>query len=187
MAKLCDLVEILENNMECVVLKVKDGARMKLIFMGYFNGDETMLRLTKGDDHTCTVFCEGRVPFSWHWGKSGCTPVSDSTQKYGHMVESCIRDDFGIYIGEDLEKRKATLHIKTLEDARGREDSYKLTWWENGNKICILENGEYLTHVDGLENAKAFIRDRAEVGYESGTYRSPDTGCCIIDMKGRRK
>ena len=52
MAELCDLVEVVENNMECVVLKVKKGAGMQLIRLGCFDGDETMFRLTKGSSRS---------------------------------------------------------------------------------------------------------------------------------------
>lgn len=65
MEKLCDLVEVVENNMECVVLKVKDGVQERLICLGYFDGDKTMFRLTKGSDHTCKVFLDGKRPISW--------------------------------------------------------------------------------------------------------------------------
>lgn len=67
MAGLCDLVEILENNMECVVLEVKDGVQKELVCLGCFDGDETMLRLTKGDDHTCTIFFGAGKTCSWSW------------------------------------------------------------------------------------------------------------------------
>lgn len=48
--KLKDMVELLSNNDACVVLKVKDGQEMNLISLGCFNGDEVMMRLTKGRD-----------------------------------------------------------------------------------------------------------------------------------------
>lgn len=48
--KLKDMVELLSNNDACVVLKVKDGQEMNLISLGCFNGDEAMMRLTKGRD-----------------------------------------------------------------------------------------------------------------------------------------
>ena len=62
MAKLADYVEIMENNTECVVLKVRPGSRMGLISLGCFNGDEEMVRLTKGRTQTCTVFPKAASP-----------------------------------------------------------------------------------------------------------------------------
>lgn len=56
MKTLADYVEIIENNMECVILKVKPDSRMALIALGCFNGNEEMIRLTKGETQTCTLF-----------------------------------------------------------------------------------------------------------------------------------
>lgn len=155
MIRLCSLVEILENNMECVVLKVKDSVQTELICLGCFNGDETMFRLTKGENHTCTVFRDGVKPFSWSWGCSGHTIVADSVAKCGRMIESCISEDFGIYTGADTAKREATLHVKSLEDMKGREEHYKLMWRENNREeICIHKNGEYFRHITGLEKQR---------------------------------
>ena len=98
MARLCDLVEVAENNMECVVLKVKEGVQTELVGLGCFDGDETMFRLTKGGSHSCTVFRDGKRAISWEWGNSGHTLVCDSLYQCGNMVKSCISDDFGIYM-----------------------------------------------------------------------------------------
>lgn len=75
--KLKDMVELLSNNDACVVLKVKDGQEMNLLSLGCFNGDEVMMRLTKGRDVTCTLFRKNGKSFSWHWGASGFTLVTD--------------------------------------------------------------------------------------------------------------
>ncbi|MDE7352080.1 MAG: hypothetical protein K2O06_03415 [Acetatifactor sp.] len=186
MAGLCDLVEIMENNMECVVLKVKDGVQMQLICLGCFDGDETMFRLTKGSSHTCTMFRDGRKPVSWSWGELGHTLVCDSLWKCGHMVEKCISDDFGIYIGKDAAKREATLHIRSLEDIKGSREHYKLMWWKHSNDICIHKNGEYDTRIEGLEKAKEYVSGKITIECISEVYHSPQTGCCIMDMEGRR-
>ena len=84
--KLGHLVDVVVNNEECVVLKVKEGKEIDLIATGCFNGDETMLRLTKGANHTATVF-RGKESFSWNWGVSGYTMVSDQISKRGDREE----------------------------------------------------------------------------------------------------
>lgn len=187
MARLCDLVEVVENDMECVILKVKDGVQERLIRLGYFDGDETMFRLTKGSDHTCTVFRDGKRPISWEWGDSGHTLVCDSMRKCGQMVKSCISDDFGIYMGKDAVKRMDTLHVRSLEDMKGKEEHYRLMWWEHDDAICIHKNGEYHIWVAGLEQAKEYVSGKIAVEQMSDVYRSSQTGCYIIDVKGRRK
>lgn len=94
--ELKDMVELVANNNECVVLKVKDGMEMNLICLGCFTGDETMFRLTKGKTVTCTIFRKDGRSFSWHWGFGGYTLVSDQVDKAGKLIQNCIERDFGI-------------------------------------------------------------------------------------------
>lgn len=94
--KLKDMVELAANNDECVVLKVKDGQQMNMICLGYFLGNEEMIRLTKGSNVTCTVFRKDGSSFSWHWGGGSSTLVSDAVWKMGQLVQQCIERDFGI-------------------------------------------------------------------------------------------
>lgn len=94
--KLKDMVELVANNDDCVVLKVKDGQEMNLISLGCFNGDEAMMRLTKGRNVTCTLFRKNGKSFSWHWGIDGYTLVSDQVWRMGQLIQSCIENDFGI-------------------------------------------------------------------------------------------
>lgn len=94
--KLKDMVELAVNNDDCVVLKVKDGQEMNLISLGCFNGDETMMRLTKGKNVTCTLFRQGGKRFSWYWGIDGYTLVSDQVWRMGRLIQDCIEKDFGI-------------------------------------------------------------------------------------------
>ena len=98
MKTLGQITEVVVNNDECVVLKVKADSEMDLIALAYFSGDETMFRLTKGDVQTCTVFYKDGNRFSWHWGRGGFTCVSDSTQKEGKLIQSTIEEHFGITI-----------------------------------------------------------------------------------------
>lgn len=97
MNKLKDFVTVSVNNDECVILKVKPRKRLDLISLGCFNGDETMFRLTKGSQHTCTVWHGvDNLHYSWDWGFGGYTLVTESMSKRGHLIQSCIQDDFKI-------------------------------------------------------------------------------------------
>ena len=94
--KLCDIVTVEVNNENCVVLKVKENSFMNLITLGCFDGKETMFRLTKGSDHTCTVWTSDGKSYSWHWGISGYTLVSEKMKEQGRLIARCIVDDFKI-------------------------------------------------------------------------------------------
>ena len=187
MIKLCNLVEIVENNQECVILKVKEKASTQLIGLGFFDGTETMFRLTKGNSHCCTVFSDGEKAYSWEWGDAGYTLVSKSMSKRGFLVQDCITEDFGIYIGNDRTKIIETLYIWSLHDAKGKEEHYKLMWWQNEADICIHRNGEYHTRIEGLHMAKSYVEDNILVDKISDVYHSVQTGCCIIDIWGKRR
>lgn len=94
--KLSELVTVEANNEDCVVLKVKEGKDIDLILLGCFGGDEVMFRLTKGEQHTCTIWYKDGKHFSWEWGARGYTLVSDEVATKGSVIYKCIRDDFGI-------------------------------------------------------------------------------------------
>ena len=94
--RLKDLTELVANNDDYVVLKVKENHEMDLITLGVFDGDEDMLRLTKGRTVTCTVWRKSLKSYSWHWGDSGYTLVADSMRKKGKLIQNCIEQDYGI-------------------------------------------------------------------------------------------
>lgn len=98
MSKLVDSVKVVENNEDCVILEVI-GKPIDMIKLGCFNGDETMIRLTKGDKHTCTVWTKNGNHYSWHWGLSGHSLVSDQMNKQRKLIVECITKDLRIYMG----------------------------------------------------------------------------------------
>ena len=91
-----DLTELICDNDDCVVLKVKDNCNIELICLGYFRGDETMFRLTKGEKVTCTIFYKDDSPLSFYWGNGGYTLVSENTRKAGNLIQDCIQNDYKI-------------------------------------------------------------------------------------------
>lgn len=97
MKKLKDLVTVGVNKEDCVILNVNSGATLDLISLGCFNGDEIMFRLTKGNQHVCTVwYGEEFKHYSWEWGDMGYTLVSDAMKRRGNLIQSCVEDDFHI-------------------------------------------------------------------------------------------
>lgn len=92
-----NLVNVFENNANCVILEVKPNSFKELIKLGCFSGNETMIRLTKGKEHTCTIW-EGTSNYSWHWGESGYTMVSHGMNQKRNLIVETITKDFGIRI-----------------------------------------------------------------------------------------
>ena len=91
-----DLVKLEENNASCVILKIKRNSFKELIKLGCFGGDEKMIRVTKGRNHTFTVWHgEDNKSYSWSWGEGGYTLVSDSMHEKRKHIISAI-EGFGI-------------------------------------------------------------------------------------------
>lgn len=93
---LYEATELVSNNRDCVLIKLKKGKELELISTGYFNGDEAMLRLTKGDSVTCTVWTKDGKHYSWYWGLGGHTLVSDSMRMRGYIIRDCIQQYYKI-------------------------------------------------------------------------------------------
>jgi hypothetical protein len=176
MVKLSNIVEIAGNNKECVVLIIKDGRQMDLILLGCFDGNEKMIRITKGDSHTATIFKDGSQ-FSWHWGRGGHTLVSDSVSKCGELIQECVEEDFGIYIGSNKTKINNTLHIKKLGDCRGIQYTMEIMYWEYEGNCMLHKDGEFFKGFSNLECAKNYLTENYKI-IESTKYMA-STGCVV--------
>lgn len=177
--KLCNLVDIIDNNIDCVVLKVKDDARLDLIKLGYFTGNEDIIRLTKGENHTCSIFNKDGSNFKWNWGKDGCTLVSDDTKKKGRLIQECITEDFDIYIGDNIDNIKNTLYIHSLDDVKDAQHFIKLMYWDKKDtNICVHKDGEYYKHFNSIDSAKEHFND---LGFELNKENDyiAQTGCIV--------
>lgn len=176
--RLSQYVTITENNETCVVLKVKKNSAAGLVALGPFDGTETMFRLTKGRQHTCTLWKKDGSPFSWDWGEDGYTLVSDGVAKMGRLVEDAITSDFGIYIGSDLNKVRRTLH-KTKP--KPKAETMVAMWWGGQSSIVVHRHGEFWksfrSHEAFLDHVKAI---GGVVKGKSEDYHAP-TGCLMRD------
>lgn len=155
MKKLCDLVDIRANNEECVVLTVKKNVELDLIELGCFNGDEEILRITKGDNHTITVFTKDGINYSWNCR----TLVVQSMSKRRKLIQECVEEDFGIYIGKDKIKIQNTLNITKLEDQKGTPHILKLMWWKDSKhlEVTMHYDGEFYKNFKGYDLAKEYM------------------------------
>lgn len=161
MAKLVNLVKIVENNEDCVILEVV-GKPLDLIRLGCFNGNEKMFRLTKGVKHTCTVWTDDGKNYSWFWGAGGHTLVTDQMTKRGTLIQECIEQDFEIYIGENKRNIQRTLHIRSLEDVKHSHHDVKLMYFRTDNVCCHID-GEYFKHFKSVEEGINHFQNKGYV------------------------
>ena len=177
MKRLVDLVKIIENNTECVILEVV-AEPIELIKLGCFDGNETMFRLTKGADHTCTVWSKQGNTCSWYWGRSGHTLVSDKLRKMGKLIQECIEQDFEIYIGTNEDLIQNTLHIKSVDDVAHIQHTIKLMYWKaNGEVTCHID-GEFFAHFKNIYKAIRHFEQRHYVIRNIDKYTA-QTGCTV--------
>ena len=176
MKKLVELVKIVENNEECVILEVV-GTPLDLIRLACFNGNEKMFRLTKGGNHTCTVWKDGGDNYSWYWGPSGTLMVSEQMKAQAKLIQECIEQDFEIYIGANKSNIQNTLHIKSLDDVKHCKHDLKLMYFRT-NDVCCHIDGEYFKHFKSVEEGVEHFQNRGyTVNYEKD--EAAVTGCTV--------
>ncbi len=181
--RLCDLVEIEENNRDCVLLKIKENSKLSLIKLGCFEGDEKLIRVTKGRNHTYTIFNETNK-FSWEHGESGYTIVTENTDKKRLLINDCIENDFDIYIGSNKELIEKSLSIHCIEDTYKNENNIEIMYWENeqNERVVVHKNGEFFRAFSSKDKAKEFFKDTGHELYYSDTYVA-NTGCIVEEYK----
>ena len=99
MVRLADCIEVITNNNNCVMLKIKEDKRMDLIATGYFNGDEEMIQMTKdNDNNSYTIWSNNGKAFNWN----NRTLKSNDLRKLQKTIAKCIHHDLGIYMGDTI-------------------------------------------------------------------------------------
>ena len=158
MKKLYQLVSLVSNTEDAVVLKVNEGAETDLICLGYFDGDETMFRLTKGRNHTCTVWTKKGTNYSWEWGDSGYDLVSSNMRKRGYMIKEAIEDGFDILVYGSKESIRKNMSQNN--------HTHQIVLWNNaapGHDCGCRKDGEFFRYFDSIDEAKAYFKD---LGYK---------------------
>lgn len=125
MKRLCELLDISVNNEACVLFKVKESARMDLISLGCFRGNEEMIRMTKGRTPEITVFCKDGSIASYHFGEGSTSVLTANTAQQREMIRECAILDFGIvcdwsHMPSDIDYDflvQDSMDIRSLQDA----------------------------------------------------------------------
>ncbi len=185
--KLCDLVEIEENNAECIILKIKDNSKLDLIKLGCFEGDETLIRVSKGRDNTFTIF-SGDKHFSWYHGESGYTLVSKDVDEKRKLILDCIEIDFDVYIGKNKNLVMKSLDIHSLKDTYNRTNNIEIMYWE-GNRnsnIIVHKNGEFFRSFNGINDAMNRLESSSYILNKTNEYVA-QTGCIVEEYSMKKK
>ncbi len=77
----------------------------------------------------------------------------------GKLIESCIIEDFDIYIGDDKNKIKETLYIKSLDDSKENQHSIKIMYWPNQENVTVHKDDEFYKSFSNIALAKQHFKD----------------------------
>lgn len=181
--KLCEMVEIKVNNMQCVILKVKEGMRFDLMGLGCFYGDEEYIRITKGGSHhEYTVWTSETEHHTWGAGGNRSTIVSEDISKCTALIQECVQEDFGINIEDNLAD---TLNIMCLEDVHEKPETYQLRWREGRDDITILRDGVVIRGIYTQALAMKYVEEKINIEEDVTEHLENDLNNRII--KGKRK
>ena len=174
MKNFAELVNIKVNNKECVILEVKEDAFIDLISLGCFSGNEYLIRVTKGNNHTITVWDKNKGEYSWSWGEDGYTMVCDSMTKMRNIVYDALVNDFDIVM--EGSKINTTLGL----DITPKPHTYKVMAWtsdiETAHDIVVHKDDIFLKIFKTYEDVCKFFKGK-EINVLN-TYRAK-TGCYV--------
>lgn len=164
MKKLCELVDIAVNNENCVVFKVKDNARMDMITLGCFKGDEDMIRMTKGRTPEITVFNKDGSHYSYHFGEGSTTLISDNMMKQRTMIRECAILDFGLVCDwshqrKDIDYEKLVKSTTDITSTKGVDRFVGLV--SGGGMSCNIKvNEQTVAHIVSARDVPAWFKER---------------------------
>lgn len=86
-----DVFELVENNDNLVVLKVKADDNLTIALNPYVNATYDYISVTKGKDHILTIIKKDGTSFSFHWGYGGYTLISEDLELLRKRVVEFIK------------------------------------------------------------------------------------------------
>ncbi len=181
MIKLCDIVEIQENNNSSILLKVKENKKVELISLGL---DPTLdfIYLSKGKNHTMKLIYTDNNVTSFDFGEGGYTLISNDLKNQKDLILNCITDDFCITYDGNLKDFQKTNCIYSLKDKANLEFNFKLFWFDNSNYISVHRDNTFFKSFGTLQEAKKYVYDNYNVYKEHDLKLSEQTGCNILEF-----
>ena len=176
--RLCELVELIENNKDCAVFTVKqETSPLDLVKLGGFEGHECMFRMSKDPRTTCiTVFRDGDEPYHMSYGSS-TTLVTEDRRKVRDLITECVNLDFGIFTRGEW--HKGYTFEQLVATTLGERDVHSPKQYElqRGSGYCSLfVNGQHISNISngqldewlsdrGVKLCPDGIRGSIEVGH----------------------
>ena len=182
MNKLTKIVDIIHNDEDSVILRVKEGKRVELLTTGCFSGNEEMIivsKQTKRHDGVAFRIMEANGnSFSF----TDNTLVSSTLAAMKSLIKETVVMDFGIPI-EDLsyvELLKQFSYIKSLEDDLNAQHAFKISGFSKDDMV-LRKDGAYMRHIS-LDNAMNYLEERYHIVSKTHS-NSKSTGCDIYTVE----
>lgn len=186
MNKLTKIVDIIHNDEDSVILRVKEGKRMELLTTGCFDGNEDMIIVSKQTKlNDCIAFrimeTNGKT-FSF----TNNTLVSSILSAMRNLIKDTVVMDFGIPI-EDLsyvELLKQFSYIKSIEDDLNAPHIFQISGFSE-NDMVLRKEGAYMCRIS-LTKAMEYLEERYHIVSKIHS-NSESTGCDIYAVKTNPK
>ncbi len=179
MTKLCDIVDIKNNDLTSITLEIKDNKELELINLG-FDPKLKYIYLSKGENHTLKFIKSDMDSFSIDFGRNGYTLISDDVKDQKNKIIDCISNDFSItYDGERKDFIK-TSNIMSLDDKKDLEFKISLYWFNDGD-VSMHRDNRFFKFFKNLSQAESYIDKYYNIQNKSEIHKSNQTGCNILD------
>jgi hypothetical protein len=178
--ELKDCVEIVQNDLTCVVLKVKEEKRDDLFLINGFDGNENMIKVSKvgkdGENSYWFRDVKGNT-FSF----SDNTLMSEELRLLKREIYNTIVFEFGIPLKAD--NHHLYTSIEKIGDDKKISHVFKIMGWgkrDYENNMVVHKNGCFIGRgsLEGIMNdiKSRYKTKEVEFGH------SPNTGCEIFTI-----
>lgn len=180
MNKLSKIVEILNNDEDTVILKVKDNKKIELLSIGYFNGNEDMIIVAKHnyvhEGIAFRIIYKNGHEFSF----TDNTLVSTNITAMKKIIIQTVVFDFGIPIDDyNVDLLKQFNNIKSLEDDLNTSYTFTILGFDKNNMV-LRKNDAFMGHLS-YDNAVKYLEERYKI-ISNVHSNSKQTGCDIYTI-----
>lgn len=181
MNNLSKIVDILNNDENTVILKIKDNKQIELLSIGCFDGNEDMIVISK-----YTKIHKGLRFRIVH--KDGTSWTFDNEYIVSSNVKAVYRNiiqtvvfDFGIPVDDSThyELLKQFTYIKKLEDDLNASHTFVISGFEKSDMV-LRKEGAFMGHIS-YEEAMNYLEERYKILSNSHSV-SNETWCDIYTI-----
>ena len=178
MTKLASLFTVDFNDDDCVILQIKTDKTWKLLQIPGFNGEEELIRMTKGEYHS--YFIKYRSGASIQFSDREYMDLESAMRR--ETIRKTVIYSFGIVMDKSVNDDYGTNYIKHLADDLKRVHTYELAGFGKKATMSFRKNGGLLGMLS-YDDAMEYLDEHFH-GKISGPVhtKSPNTGCDIYTI-----